>query len=203
MKKKQILLISHSTLLFLVIISCGVLLDATKLPGTWVLDDVEFYAHDPILDATKIYVGLDDQSPDPYHPIEAEFFCEKAEDFAESGKPKYKMVIDHTNNNFEIIRTTGTTSVKLLNTEGTNANITSISVDSYNNTIEYTVRKNDTAKGFWRNPLKITNYWPMANYNTLELLIKAEDTTCDYFEVDLANDVTIKAYAMKGIFLRK
>jgi hypothetical protein len=172
-------------ILIIIVFSCGPFVDEVRITGTWKLEDVEFYEYNQSLDSIKVYKGIGESVPDKDHPIEGEFFC--------SSDGDYKIDFSRDNNLKITCQHDNTTDVLVDYTDS------SWSIDTFDNSLYFEIDDNNSAHGFWRRGFELKNYWPLSNYDTLEILIKAEDVGKSYFKIDLTDD-TIKIHSMKGIF---
>ncbi len=184
---KKIYIISCvSAIILLLFLSCGAIVDDLRVIGIWNLQNVEFYTYNNELDSTKIYTGINKDYPDQNHPLMSSFFCE-------TGKASYSIEFDRE---YKFIIKKDNTSDIITET------YSSWSVDNYNNSLDFEVKPGCLdANGFWLTGFRVINSWPMPNYQTLELTIKAGDLHQNYFLIDLSNDV-IKVNSMKAIFIK-
>ena len=180
--------------------SCGVILDQTRIVGYWELDAVEFYVQNSNIDAVKTYTGQSDKSPDSTHPMNSEFFGHDEDD--NTTDRTYIIHFDESNQ-LEITADDG---------NSTTTDDTFIAyergewqLNQFDNSLLIHIRnnKNSTlARGIWRDGFKLHLDWPMPDYDTLEIEIKASDVGESCFKVDLS-DKTLKVKSMKGIFKRQ
>jgi hypothetical protein len=174
-------------IVFFLLDSCGAILEETRIVGKWKLTGAEFYAKESSVDALKIYTGVAKDNPDSSHPIIYAFFC--------GDKDTY--VIDfYQDKTLKIIRKSEPEYVLVDITDGR------WSMDSYENSLTIKIKSNSTGYGFWQESFKFTNSWPMKNYETLELTLKASDTGRNNFKIDLKNK-TIQAESMKATFTKQ
>ncbi|MCK4796535.1 MAG: hypothetical protein KAT05_04095 [Spirochaetes bacterium] len=189
-------LIMKKMLIFIVLIitSCGVILDPLRILGEWKLDEVEFYVYNEVLDSIKTYTGIDDNSPDTKHPIIGAFFCGGKAAYTiefEKASPKNRLIIIGDDDD------ASTDDIIVDLDDGV------WSIDTFENSLTIKIDGDNINSNFWEKGFTIKNYWPMANYDSLELYIEAKDVykNKDTFTIDLSDD-TIEVHSMKGIFKR-
>jgi len=171
------------------LISCGPFVDEVRISGSWKLEDVEFYEYKSALDSIKVYTGTSDPYPDEEHPIEGNFFC--------ASEGKY-IINFETDNTFTIkwsYDIDGDETEDIL----VDSKDSKWTIDTFENSLYLKVKKNSTSHGFWRKGFEIKCYWPLSNYEKLEILIKARDVDKDHFDIDLTDD-ELEIDSMKGIF---
>ena len=189
MKKYSFIIMLVVIISLFIIASCGSLLDSYNLLGTWTLSNVEFYVYNSNLDSIKTYTSTSNAEPDDEHPSIREFFNDKDM----TGDEEYTIEFEDTDE--ELIIKKGDSVIIV---DGPNG---SWSVDSFENSISIKIKQDGTSDNFWKKGFSFKNYWPLANYSTLELTIKAEDIGKSKFSVDLTND-TLDVDVMKGIFTK-
>lgn len=157
--------IKSTLYIFLIIIlsSCGVILDTTKIYGTWELDKTEFYQYNPELSTYKIYRGKDDDTLDDELPLEGEFFGLHSKTITIEFKENQTFIITYVEADTDITKT-------LINEA-----FGEWSVNQYDNSIIITSISNEIDSGnFWVEGFTLENAWPMPTEATMELTIKAE-----------------------------
>lgn len=184
-------------LIFLILLlsSCGVILDPLRLDGTWNLSEVEFYVYNPVLDSIKTLHSRNAESPDEDRPVISEFF-------GLEGSGTYIIIFDSRNKSFSVERKPNTENDRTDDDEAfevVKEEFGSWSVNAYENSLSISIN-GDSGSGatLWTKGFKIKNFWPMTNYQTLEILIQDGGSVGPLY-VDLKNE-TIRILAIKGIF---
>ena len=213
------------TVVFMLIPGCGVVLDPLRLEGSWTLNQVQFYATNSTLDSIKTYTGVDADSPSSNSPINSEFFGDTIRTFnnpADSPASdivssfKYTLTFN-ADNTFEL--DIGYTQTK---SDGTAATVPgapsptasvygSWAINQFDNSLLMKIGPNEDQKlgvnnyfywrtnFFWNDGIYIRDSWPMTDYNTLALNIKASDVYKSYFSVSLPGK-TLHVSSMQGTF---
>jgi hypothetical protein len=185
------LVISTFFLVLFIFNSCGALLEDLRVIGKWEFSQAEFYAKENSVDALRIYSGINKKEPDKNHPIKYAFFGNDAE------KDDYTLEINQDKTirliKGDIDATVPDVKIDFMDGEW--------SVDSYENSLTIKVNENTTSYGFWRDGFKLKNYWPLKDYSTLEITIKATDAGENYFKIRL-EDKTILAESIKATFTK-
>ncbi|MBN2546318.1 MAG: hypothetical protein JXB50_11010 [Spirochaetes bacterium] len=205
--KKNIFLLIIIIIIFS-FFNCGVLLDTVRVEGEWELREAEFYAYNPAINANYTYIGRNKRNPTETQPIIAAFFG--ISQLPEDGE--HVFIVDLKRDKRMRIYDKGDDS----NIDGANyedgivrSNKGRWSVDNYENTLNLAVNSDDLStdnllgkEDFWRKGgFKIKNYWPMPNYESLEITIKSTDIGKPFY-ISLKNDKKVRVHTMKGKFRR-
>ncbi|OHD13709.1 MAG: hypothetical protein A2086_12280 [Spirochaetes bacterium GWD1_27_9] len=201
MKNILIILILIVTLLFL---SCGTILDSSKIVGRWELINVEYYQYNEDFDSYKKITAIADVFPDDKKPTRGQFFDVYGKSF---------IVVFDKLNQFSVTYTSktnqsGTIFCRLVDTDW--------SMDTSENSLTIKLKNTPTPDPstdivIWKNGLTVKNYWPMSSSDTFEIYIKAKDVGLDYFNItlttnkDLSNDdkYRFKFHSVKAFFKRQ
>ena len=190
MKAKFVLIVIIVIIIFF--LSCGVIIDSSKLIGKWNLSEVNFYVYNETVDSYKKISGKNDLTPDDSTPIIGNFFFEKKKD----------IVIEFfSNNKF---------TLKGINSNGTEENIIDATkpgewiVDNFENSITFKVDKIDpNSQNLWKRGVSIKNYWPVISNTAFKIYVKASDFNIQRFTFDLSGDKTIEIYSMEAFFKKR
>jgi len=190
---KQLQMNKLLLILFLLffILSCGVIIDQSKLVGKWELSEVNFYIYNEIADSYKKIGGKNDVTPDFTIPIMGNFFFEK--------KKSITMEL-LSNNKF---------TVKGYNSLGVEEDIISALnpgewvIDNFENSITFKTNKIDSSSSnLWKRGVSIKNYWPVISNTAFKIYVKAIDFNLNNFIFDLSED-KIEVYSMEAFFKKK
>ena len=184
----------------LLFLSCGVILDKTRIAGQWELDTVEFYVQNTSIDVIKTYYGTSDNTPSSDEPMNSEFF-EHGQ--AENPRTRTYIMDFDTSNQLQITGNDGDSAT----TDDTFVPFTrgEWQLNQFDNSLLIHISGNEgstLARGIWRDGFKLHLDWPMPDYDTLEIEINANDVGESYFSVDLSGK-SLKVKSMKGIFKRQ
>lgn len=187
-------------LLFILFLSCGVLLDTNRIIGEWKLSKTEFYSSIPIIDSRYIIYGINDNSPDKNSPINAAFF--DIPFF--TNKNKHRIYADFQDNNNLRIYYTDVSADSTITVDIVEAIKGEWIVNNFENSLTIKIKRTSReTDNFWtKGGFKIVNYWPMSNYTTLELTITAQDVGKSHFSIQL-EDKKVKVDTMKAIFIKE
>jgi hypothetical protein len=220
--KYLILIIS----VFVIFTGCGVVLDPLRIEGTWTLSQVQFYAANNALDSIKTYNGVDADTPTSDSPIISEFFGDTIRSFNNATAPaevdvakafKYTITFIDDNTfeldiNYTQTKSDGTNATGFPSTNALTARVYgSWAISQFDNSLLMKIGANDDQKFgnslylywrtnfFWDGGITIRDSWPMVDYNTLNLTVKASDFYKSYFTVNLSGKI-LKVASMVGTF---
>jgi len=205
--KRNILIIILIIIIFS-FFTCGVLLDPVRLEGKWELREAEFYAYNSAINSNYTYVGRNKRKPNDTQPIIASFF--DVPQLPETGE--HVFIIDlKASKRMRIYDVSDDTNIG--GKDGQDGIVREVrgkwSVDNYENTINLSVYHDDVSNDnllgkdtFWRKGgFVIKNYWPMPNYESLEITVKATDIGKPLY-IYLKDNKKVRIHTMKGKFKR-
>jgi len=187
-------------LIFLVLLlsSCGVILDPLRIEGTWNLSEVEFYVYNPVLDSVKTLRSKNGETPGSETPVISEYF-------GLNGSGTYTITFDSKEKEFSVERKANTENKRTDDDSlftVVDAPNGSWEVNSYENSLSLSINDDTTSDvKLWKKGFNIKNFWPMSDYQTLEILIQDGGSIGPLY-VDLKNG-KIRIHSMKGIFTRE
>ncbi len=163
---------------FFVLNSCGVILDPSKIQGNWKLDSAVFYSYNKELDSYKAYVSNSSREVSNSSLPISVFFDNYHKD-STSDATSYQMNFVNATQ-FEILRA-GTTYISSSNTY--------YSLDSFDNSMVIETYKDATADtSFWLKGFNTKQYWPMADYQTLEIYLNLKSIGVKNMTFDTTDD---------------
>ncbi len=172
---------------FFLVVSCGVILDPSKIQGEWNLVAVDFILYNSELDAYKTIHGRVSSLPNETNPAFGEFFGTNSSKYTLRFREGYFEVFDASSDTISII----------------DPKDTGWSVDSFTNTISISIKKADSPDNLWNSGLSFVNYWPLSTNNELELIILASDVKPDGKITVNLRVGTLSVYKMIGYFEKK
>lgn len=179
-------------LITLIIFSCGVIIDSSKMVGKWELTEVNFYTYNEIADSYKKIIGLNDVTPDAFYPIRGNFFFEN----------KKGITMELLSNNKFTVK--GYNSLGIEEDIIDSLNPGEWTVDSFENSITFkTTNIDSNSKNLWKRGVSIKNYWPVISNTAFKIYVRATDFNLNRFIFDLTEDKKIEVYSMEAFFTKK
>ena len=209
---------------FILFSGCGVIMDPLRVEGTWTLNQVQFFATNTTLDATKTYTGVNADSPTSSSPINSEFFGDNIRTFysiQDSAQDvvssfKYSLTFNDDNTfeldiNYTQTKSDGSASSVPSAPSPTASVYGSWAINQFDNSLLMKIGRNEDQKFgvnnyfywrtnfYWNDGIYIKNYWPMTDYGTLVITMQAKDFGKSYFQPSLSGS-SIKAATMTATF---